>query len=114
MYVVDVINLQIYNSKHKYVYLFAKLTLQKSINLLAIIPALSFCVSTVRLNVTVPMSCRLGTVMLTQSSTCPSSSLTVYVRLSNPTTTAVNKKIPFCNTPFSFKKGYKVKLSQVV
>ena len=44
------------------------------------------------LKVTVPMSCRLGTVMLTQSSTCPPSSPTVYVRLSNPTTTAVRKQ----------------------
>ena len=56
------------------------------------IPALPLCVSTVRLKVTVPMSCRLGTVMLTQSSTCPPSSPTVYVRLSNPTTTAARKQ----------------------
>ena len=55
-----------------------------------IIPALPSCVPTVRLKVTVPMSCRLGTVMLTHSSTCPSPSPTVYMRLSNPTTTAVS------------------------
>ena len=58
--------------------------------LLFAIPALRFCVSTVRLKVTVPMSCCLGIVMLTHSSTCPSPSPNVYTSLSNPTTTAVN------------------------
>jgi len=54
------------------------------------IPALPSCVSTVRLKVTVPMSCCPGILILAHSSTCPSLSLTVYVCLSNPTTTAVN------------------------
>ena len=54
------------------------------------IPALPSCVSTVRLKVTVPMSCCPGIVILAHSSTCSSLSLTLYVCLSNPTTTAVN------------------------
>ena len=57
----------------------------------SVIPAMPSCVSTVRLKVTVPMSCRLGNVMLTHSSTWPSPSPTVYTLLSNPTTTTVRK-----------------------
>ena len=77
-----------------------------------VIPALPFCVSTVRLKLTVPMSCRLGTVMLTHSSTCPSPSLTVYMRLSNPTVTTVrtatNKRVSWhtwATGPLTLLKG---------
>ena len=69
---------------------------------ISIIPALPSRVSTLRLKVTVPMSCRLGSVMLTHSSTCPSPSPTMYIRLSNPTTTAVstNSTVSYFSSQF--------------